>query len=708
MKQSSARFDIEAMRAFAVGVVLLFHAGIAPFNSGFIGVDVFFVISGYLIIGALYREYIAEGRILILEFWGRRARRLLPATTLVIGVTALASFLLVGRLTQADVRYDMIAAAAYVANIRFAMVGNDYWAPEYVSPVLHFWSLGVEEQFYIIVPLVILIGHVLFWRVPMRHMKRAFLGLLAVAGAASLAYCLNLAAENATIAYYHTGARAWEFALGGLAAVGAREITLAGRWRLATISSLWLLLLGSSIYIDVTAGYPGWTTVIPVAAATGLLWLGFESPTVDLVRLSEGWKSRLQLAIAWLGSVSYSVYLWHWPVFWVLATLFGDQSGQPHNLDLGLAAIGTAITLGLAQLTKMYVEDPFRFRKDLVRSGYRSVRLGINSSFTAVSLVAITAVLPAASLIDGPAEPDPTSTAVWQDEAPDWLDELIAEYAPPATGVGSIETALPALADARNDFPRVALNGCHAEIDEVEPTRRCSYGDRTSERTIAIFGDSHVEQYFGGIEYAAKRNNLKFLPRTRSACPSVDVSVWLKAEGRAYPECDTWRESVMTELLEVKPDYVILSNLILFSVFDRDTGKVALLPSRAREIWMEGYTRTINRLTAAGIKVLVVRDVPRWGFDVPDCLATYGPEECVGYPTAAMTSSRYDIGLTAGMTNAIGLDLTMAICEPTICRPIRDNKIIARDEVHLTKTYGDALGPLWQAIFLKLDEAWPA
>ena len=707
MRQTAARFDIEAMRGFAVLIVMLFHAGISPIGSGFIGVDVFFVISGYLIIGLLYREYERDGRIMLADFWGRRMRRLLPASTLVVGVTAAGALFFVNRLNLQDVRYDLAAAALYAANLRFGVTGSDYWATEYVSPVLHFWSLGVEEQFYIAIPILILLAHLLFWKVPMRHMPKVFRLLLIGTAIASLSYCLNLMQGQPVWGYYSTLSRAWEFALGGLAALTPTAAVIArGKLRRPLLLLLWIPLIWSAVAIDPKVGYPGLVTLVPVAATALILWAGAGSNTVGQALLSSRIPA-IPALVAWLGGISYSAYLWHWPLLWAAAA-YTTTTKQPYDVSASLGIPLLITTLLLAHLTKRFVEDPIRFRPELVRSSLRSLRLGVQSSLTAVAVVGVTALLPSLYIVNAlPITPTPepseseTIDPDWLKNDPMWLDRLIRKLVPPVSPNAVLSDVSMPLDLVRGDVPEVNEDNCHAERGDEEPTRRCTYGDKTSKKVIALFGDSHAAQFVGGLSDATAAQGYALWPRTRASCPAANVTSYLPENRQRYKECDTWRNAVLKELRKSHPDMVIISNQRPLYLFDRDTGAFVSDQKRVGEIWRTGMARTIKQLTEVGIHVMVIRDVPQWPTDLPECLATAARAIDCAMPTRKLLESPgNDIDIAKRIDNSIGIDLTSAICGELNCYPIRGNTVLARDRAHLTRTYSHVLSTLWQALIV--------
>ena len=697
LSQSRARFDIEALRALAVGSVLLFHAGIGIGATGYVGVDIFFVISGYLIVGLLHREWQRTGTIALLDFWARRARRLLPASALVTLVTAVIAWPLAGRLTQGEIKLDLVAAALYVANLRFATAGADYWAADYVSPALHFWSLAVEEQFYLITPLFIL--GVLLVKKQLPAKWPAY--LLGASIALSFAYCLWLMSTNPVLGYYSTFTRAWEFAVGGLAAVAPAAVLDAGsrRW---LRRGAWLVLFWSAVFLLPDFAWPNLETWLPVAATAVVLRLGVDSRSIgEVIAQARPQLRPIATAVAWLGGISYSAYLWHWPMLWAAATYL--RLPTPGALPLGVAAAVLVLALGLAQLTKVYVEDPVRFHISLVGSVKRSLATGWAASTGAAVVVVAVSVLPAFTLVPPPshaatATPTPTHAPVRLSADQALVMELIAKYVPASDPSAKLADAQPAIGDLRADKPWAGRTRCIADKTTAHVMTDCYFGDPAGKATVVLFGDSHAEQYFSGIDEAARQLGLKLLLISKPSCPNADVHIWLYHEQRAYPECDQFREEAFQKIQELRPALVITSSLVTYWVTDPKTGKV-VSQKRGQKLWRAGLQSTLRRLTETS-PVLLVRDLPNWGFDVADCLATYSPGECVGQRQLSAKSD--DLLLAEGMDLVTGIDLQSAVCGRQ-CYPLRGGAIVVRDDTHLSATYSKVLAPLWTELLRGLQ-----
>jgi peptidoglycan/LPS O-acetylase OafA/YrhL len=350
------RPDIQAMRALAVGLVVLYHADIPGVHWGLLGVDVFFVISGYVITNVLLRETATRNRASISGFYARRIRRILPAATVVIIVTIFATYHWLASIDGAYVANDAKWVAAFLGNFHFAAVGTNYFTQSLApSPLQQFWSLGVEEQFYVVWPLLfVALAWKRLWFTPRIRLGAALVAIIA----ASLTWCIIETGQNSTWAFFSPFTRAWELGLGALIAV-------LGPWfrsrpKNFAVVGLIMQFVGVAAIVACTWFYyapawPGTAVIIPVAA-TGVVIIGGSLRGPD----SFGRFTKFT-PIQWLGDTSYSLYLVHWPVI-AIATQFVFYTGPSATVHLSLLSdIGLiAISLVLTAVLHYCVENPLR------------------------------------------------------------------------------------------------------------------------------------------------------------------------------------------------------------------------------------------------------------------------------------------------------------------------------------------------------------
>ena len=710
------RPDIEGLRGLAIALVVIYHAGLA-LSGGFIGVDVFFVISGFLITGLLLRDR-ERGVIRITAFYARRARRLLPAAALVALVTLLAADRLVSPLDRPSVSLDGAAAALSVANIRFAIT-TDYFSPVgSPSPFLHFWSLGVEEQFYLVWPALLALAAL--WRP-----RVGAAVVLAAVLVASLVASVLVTDQAPSSAFYLLPTRAWQLAAGGLLAVGAGAGTgaldrvprlLVAGARVVLGMAAWVglgVIAAMAVVLDSSIAYPGLIAVVPTAAAVVLIAGGGLSfgPGV-LLRT---------LPMRFLGRISYSLYLWHWPVL----VLGGLAIGGTLELGQSIGLVGIACLLAVA--TWALVEEPFRRgRIPLPALPHQTVGIGlatmlvvalVGNGFAASDETNLASLSGALDPASGAASPvadagpppdasadsssagDPTTVAdpgplpglpVSSNPTPTPTAKGIPPATPatpaPPTSYRLTSAVRPSLADARTDYERTWLDGCLGSLSTTVP-HDCRYATKSGSYTVALVGDSHASAFFPAVEAVAIANGWRLLTFVKVACPFLDMPIYNAMLKREYTECATWNRNVIARLNAVHPDLVLVSDSRwVFPVQNADK-------SRTRE--GAALARMIGQIRS---RVAIINDVPLPFNDVPECLAAHPTDvrQC------AVPRSQ-DLGdgmgvmekIAAAKTGAGLIDLTAGICPGSGACPVVIKNVIAyRDGHHLTATFARTLAPL--------------
>ncbi len=725
------RPDIEGLRGVAVLLVVLFHAGVAPLSGGFIGVDVFFVISGFLITGLLVEERARSGRIDLAAFYARRIRRLLPAAALVVAATLPAAWVLLDPLSRGDVLLDGAAAAGSVANVRFAVVASDYFAPDVApSPFLHFWSLAVEEQFYLVWPALVIGAFALVRR---RLAVAAVVGAI-LAGSLALELVVTEAAPG--LAFYLLPTRAWQLAAGALLAilVGRVAAGAAGRWT-RPVASLtgWAGLVavaGSAAAFDASTPYPGTAALAPTLGAAALILAGSRAAgPVGLLSVSP---------LRFLGRISYALYLWHWPLLVLGAAAVGSAADGAELTGVQAAAL-VGLAVALATLSTLLVEEPIR--RGITRRPRRTIVAGL-AGITACVLTA-TSLSYAARLEletlgggaasretaapagDGPirelavadprgveldagasADPDadPTPKPSKKDRAKAKAkaeakarEQRAREKDPrPVAGastgsariirarprpVGVSRTFTPGLAAIRADEERLKADRCIAWEPEVEP-RTCRYG--TGSFTVALVGDSHASHWFPALHAVARERNWSVVPMVKVSCPFIDLPVRSNALKREYRECARFNDAVVERLRAIRPDVTLVAINQWVLPQDPDHGKVAIVGA--------ALGRQLDRVPG---RAVLMADNPHAKGDVPSCLSKHADDisRCAT-PYAKAFAGHGVIETVAAETTGVPLiDLAPAICAQDPCPDVVDDMVVYRDYHHLTATFSRSLGP---------------
>ncbi|MGY2873003.1 peptidoglycan/LPS O-acetylase OafA/YrhL [Marmoricola sp. URHA0025 HA25] len=669
----AVRTDIQGLRAIAVSLVLAYHLAPASLSGGFTGVDVFFVISGFLITLHLLKRLPERPRDLA-AFWSRRVRRLLPASLLVLAVTLVSSRLVAPETQWANTARQGRAAALYVVNWLLARDAVDYLAAGNApSPVQHFWSLSVEEQFYFVWPVLILLLAALARALGRRPLPVVLAGLLVVVGV-SLAWSVHQTATDPAAAYFVTPTRMWELGSGGVLA--ALTLLRPGRLPPAVATPLaWAGLVAIGWTAVVYTGhtpFPGWQAAVPVLGTVAVI--AARPPT------SSGWSGRLSpgpvLAlppVQWLGDVSYSVYLWHWP----LIVLYPQATG--HALTWTDRGAILAATLTLAGLTKAFVEDRFRTAGwgvplpkpfVLAAAGMAAV---VGLAALQVAEVHQRSDQAALALARGLAGNDSCfgARALERDDCP---------QVPYADVVPAPINATADKSDAYDEQPDG--HDCWAYLPRF-PTRECVFGDRDATRTVVLTGNSHAGEWLPALQKIAEDQHLRIVTLLASQCAVSDVRQRLDTAAHSTA-CLGWVRRVTDRVTSLHPDLVVMSNRISVDPDQRTAGPTL------QAHYAAGYRTVLAAWRDAGVRTLVLRDTPAPSFRVPDCVA----EKKDSYRSCDGTRAEWlppapEQGVVAALNSPLVTfaDLSDHICGPSVCSVVTGGVLTYFDGSHLTATY---------------------
>jgi peptidoglycan/LPS O-acetylase OafA/YrhL len=669
---SGFRPDIEGMRAIAIGAVLLCHAGVPFLAGGYVGVDVFFVISGYLITRLLLGELGRSESISLRRFYARRAKRLLPQSAVLLVTVGIFSIVLFSPVRAIEVSGDIIAAAVYAANWHFAAQSVDYFAQgAEPSPVLHLWSLAIEEQFYVVWPTLILLV-TWFWRRRGKSVRPALWVTLAIILVGSFLLGLALTDSQPAIAYFSTFGRAWELGIGAaLALLGAvripRAMAAAIGW--AGVAAI----LYAALAFDAATPFPGVAALAPTLGTAALILAG----SSVYAQAKGAPAAALGTAPArYMGRISYAWYLWHWPALIFAAAIWG-----PLSVAAGLAVV--AVSVIPTVITHHLIEDPLRRSKELSRLPNRALALGAGCMAIAiVTAVIVEAVQPTIRT----AENVPGALALARQPRPQQ----------------SAEAVRPNPLEAQNDRSREFTDGCLVGTEGTE-SNACTYGDLNGKHTLILFGDSHAMQYFPPLEVLAKRHHWKLIALTKRECPPAEVLVRSQVEEREYSQCDDWRENSLQRIEEApEGSTVVLSGDTEYIPYGvekeseeegRPEGPFQRHGAAAAETMEAGYVGTLKRLVSAGMKPVVIRDNPAADFDVPSCVSeSLDDLESCAFPWVRDTNREFDVR-AAKKTRTHVIDVTAEVCPDDLCRAVTGDALVFRDKAHLTATFARTLSP---------------
>ncbi|MEV7360271.1 acyltransferase family protein [Kitasatospora sp. NPDC091276] len=653
-RRTGFRPDIEGLRGVAVLSVLAYHAAVPGFAGGYVGVDVFFVISGFLITGLLLGRPIG-----LWDFAARRARRILPAAATVLVATAVAGGALLDPLRGTDLARDLMASAGQFVNWRFVGQQTDYLAAEHApSPLQHFWSLGVENQFYLLWG-VLLLGLARFLH-GRRRTVAITLATTAI-GAVSLLLCVRWTATSAPLAYFSTGSRLWEFAAGACAALLAGA--LAGRTqRRGTAWSLRLLgwagaaaVLASILLYDRNTPFPGTAALVPVLGAAAVLLAG---PAHRALGATDAGRLLDSRPLRAAGRLSYAWYLWHWPVLTIAQARYGALPWTT------LAALAAASALP-AWLTMRLVEQPLRYGSSPApRRG-----LAVGASALVIPLIAALALGGGTVRALGGTADTPSAAPAGAPTGPTLL-------APGARVLG----LTPSLARAREDFP--PGKGCEIPLN-ADSSPRCLFGAEDSPDRIVLLGDSHAGQWISSALAMAEQRHWALEVLVKPGCPLATLTVRNNVLGRTFEECDRWRENTLTRLTSgPRPRLVLMAGLNRYGSQEERT---------------QGWTRTLDRLAAVGAPLAYLGDTPMPGKDIPTCLAASdGRSDACFFPRD--TAFEPDPMLDGGLAARYGvrtLDLGPLLCPGSgpDCPAVLEGVVLYRDTGHITDTLARVLAP---------------
>lgn len=654
------RPEIQGLRAIAVIAVLLFHIWPNAIPGGYVGVDVFFVISGYLITKLLVSHQIGKGRIQLLNFYVRRIRRLLPAAALVLVSIVGATFLLAPVSLWGEFANHVVASTLYVENWYLGHLSIDYLGAENTpSPTQHYWSLSIEEQFYFIWPLLIMLAGSLAVKFQ-KSSRKVLFGVLLFIFAGSLFSSIYVTFENQTQGYFATYTRTWELALGGLLAIAG--LRLSPVWRLVAGFTGFAMVIVSCLALTEESVFPGYIALLPTIGAS-LLIVSEESD--QLFSVYTLLKTRLA---QYLGDISYSLYLWHWPVI----TYFKLATGRNVDLFSGIGLI--AVSLILAHITKIYVEDRYRPGLSTER---RSLRRGT------VWLTTVLMLLPLASAatlwtfsMKGTSS---HQTAAKQSDLGHYPG---AEAFFSNAKVPPNVTTRPELAQVKRDLPRSYRGDrCHLGIQPSTP-KACIYGDPASKRVAFIVGDSHAANWIPALDEYAKSNKLRLLAYTKSACPVLDRP--LRVQGKNYVQCSEWARQVIQIINTEKPEILFIGQSANARLFDagESENKVQDMKTVLERTWAPILTQDI--------RVIAFADTPRFSTGLSDC---FGLKEKCNVPINTVLQPDPLFVWSHSEPRLRLLNFNAGICPDGLCRPVVGNVLVWRDKHHLTATFSRSLAP---------------
>lgn len=671
-KRTDYRLDLDGLRGLAIALVVAFHVWFGRVSGG---VDIFLVLSGFFFTGMLLRQAERGGRVELWRTARRTARRLLPALMVVLAAVVALAVLQRPYTQWTDLSGQVVASALYYQNWYLAGAAKDYLAADpTVSPMQHLWSMAVQGQFYLLITVLLAVTAWVCRRKGGAPAIRPAVGVLALLlGTASFVYATLWSVSHQEWTYYDSAARAWELLVGALLAVVVSMLRVPENRFVRVARALLAIgglaaVLTCGILFDGARQFPGPAALFPVGAAVALILAGLPSESGHRPRVSRLLATRPMVE---LGSIAYSLYLWHWPLLICYLVGFDQSHAGPVG---GLAVIG--VSLVLAVLTNRLVEEPLRLRSSGATVGAPWLR---RVSAVAVTLVGVLVLGSSAAwqavMITAPSEP----VGALEPNLYPGAEALLAGAAVPAAQIR------PSVLEASSDLPPPTRDGCISDWYNSQVVS-CTYGDPGGSRTIAMVGNSHAEHWLPAMDALAKAHSVKIVVYLKMGC-SLTLREDAQYRGLDIPDCRDWSRAVIDQLGRERPDWIFTT--------------------ATRPIWPIGgdetpdeYTEVWAALAELDLQIIAIRDTP-WlrtdngrRYKASDCLAAGGNAESCGIRrNDALSPVNPALAAAAAFPNVHPIDLTDAVCGPVMCRVVEGNVLVYHDEHHLSATYSRTIAP---------------
>ncbi len=655
------RSDIQVLRAFAVLAVVLFHLWPSLVPFGFVGVDVFFVISGFLITSHLHSEISSTGRIRLGEFWARRIRRLLPAAFVVIFVTSILVFAFASQSTWHEFIRQAIGSVFYFENWILALDSVDYLnADNQPTAVQQFWSLSVEEQFYLVWPLLIIFGT---WLIRRRRLISAEVGLFIVlAGVVLLSFVWSgwLAITENPSGYFSTFSRMWEFGFGGLVALAINRLrTLSHRLSFAFSISGWVLLAASIALIRPSSMFPGFIAALPVVG-TALVIAGGSSQKSE-----RGLRTVWLAPLVFLGGISYSLYLWHWPAISLYPVIFGElPSAVSKVLILGFCIV-------IAWVSTRLLERP------LQRASY------LTSAKPRVTMIA--------ALVAAVVTVSPSLIASFNLDSRIASESALRETLSLNSCFGA-ESLVSGEECASVDWPLLTPDPARAELDvpteanecktDTLALSMCQFGKIGSSTRVALIGDSHAGHWFPALNKLATEEGWQLDIYLKSSCTFM-----IGERTKPFENCSAWSQKIVDAIQAGAPYDLVIVNALAENLSNEvESGSL-----KAEDVIVD-YQETWKALQNTGSQIVVIRDTPHMNEGTAACVAKISTsdsgEKCSLEKAEALKSVDYEALAAMNLSGVVLLDFTDFFC-PVNCEPVLFGGVIFSDSHHMTKTFSE-------------------
>ena len=688
------RRDIQGLRALAVALVVAYHVRPEWVPGGFVGVDVFFVISGFLITRTLLAEAEADGRIVVPRFWARRIRRLLPAATTVIVVVLIGMTLFSPIVQWPSILNQAMASAISGENWYLAFQSVDYLhAAESAGPLQHFWSLSVEEQFYIVWPFLLMGLALLGGARRQRAWRIGVLVLIAV----FFVWSIVETALSPSTAYFSTATRAWELLIGAALACWGGMLRPSTRVANGLLVGGIVLIGVSAFLLDNSWPFPSWVALIPTLGAASAIASGLGATRTRWLVAPLEWRP-----VTYLGDISYSLYLWHWPVIVFLLLQFTPAP----RLPLWAGAVAVVLSVALAALSTRFIEDPFRTGRFFHRGNTAPIgtlHLGRTFLVGALLLALSFSATGAAALNYGRiaaqirVQTDPRNFPGARVLDPhydpsQWNDVVVPPYPDPIT----LQT-----------IDRQFTPGCLTLVGSTDITQ-CDWGDPNGSKLVVIVGDSHAAQWAPAYDELGKKYHWRVVLIGKQYCTLTSSQRLLSIDpGPVYTKCADWNRELQSFLPTLHPDLIVQGALAY--------GYPNWIPDAHSDYDAEmarGYAGAWTPLLDQGIPIVAMEETPQFTFNPPQCLGTPGKsiDDCSQTLASILARQPSRIVLAAQDEPRVGvIDPSPGMCPDGTCRPEIGNVLVYRDNTHLSAPFAISLDWLLESRLRELQpQLFPA
>lgn len=686
---------IQGLRAIAVLLVVFYHLDISIFSAGYIGVDMFFVISGFLISSGLITELQNTSRINFKKFYFRRIKRLLPMASLTAGLTLFLTKLYLSPLRFESVFTDGLSAIFSIANYRFSLTQVDYSnASALPSPFLHYWSLSLEEQFYLFWPLLLFF----IFKITL---KAKMLTSLSVITVLSFAYCVYGSYSNPVGNFYSVFSRIWEFGLGALVfLIGNNSYKIPTKYLKIIINVSIISILIFAVIAGEKIKFPGIWTLIPCLATALIIFGSLPNQYINFGRILDN------AVLYGFGEVSYSLYLIHWPIIIFAESVFDRPLYFKDKFLIANLMIFLAVIFYLAVEKKFRINGNSIYKfKDIGKYFFRFSIVPISvgliflnpNAFGLAPRVLTTLNLSSPSNFDASTGiPETTDSATPSVETT--TTPSIPPSPTPAKTVATKDGPKPGNSDFQNTTKIFNLDEiksvkrssiCISNMNITEPVP-CTYGSKKSPTSVVLWGDSHAAQWATGLDHLGQKNDFKVTDFTKAGCPAAKL-LTVTNYGKPYPECISYRESALKQILKLKPNLVVVSQLRKYS------GVFSDLDS--------SHEYVIKPLNAAGIKVLIISDTPYPKTDIPACISLHLTDSTRCDSLRKFSTGTYEVSemlrKIAKDHAADFVDPVPWMCDETTCPAVIKNVIAYADGSHMSSNMAVELSALLEKYILR-------